>query len=251
MRLSLSLVAVLFLWMAGCTSTPPDSPQLRNQTASLEMARQMVSQAEYQRAVQFLLPRSRQADAPAEVHTLLGLAFLGLNNPAVALKSFQAALKEDDKDDDTRVSIGYTLILLGKNEDARKILGDILKKNRYAFVEKVHLNIGLSYMQEKQCAKAMSSFQAALDIDPTYSAPHFNMGKCQSGSGRHKEAQASFQRAVDFCPGCIEPQLELALVSSRLGEKKKALQHLDAVLNARPTGVLEQRAMNLKRQLVN
>jgi len=249
MMLKFSLLTIIIALVSSCTSTPTDSPQARNQSASLELARQMVGQGEYQRAVQFLLPRSRQADASAEVHTLLGLSFLGLNNPNVAIKSFQAALKANDGDDDARLNLGYTLILVGKLKESRVVLEEIVKRNNYSLMEKVYLNIGLSFLEEKNCEKATTSFQLALEIDPTYSAPYFNLGKCQSASGRLKDAQASFQRAVDFCPGCLDPQLELAAVSVRLGERKKALIQLDSILQARPSGAIELRALALRKQI--
>jgi len=241
--------AVLAFLSAACTSTPKDTPQSRNQTASLELARQLVGQGEYQRAVHFLLPRSRQEDATSEVHSLLGISFLGLNNPNVALKSFQTALKVDGDDDDARLNVGYTLILLGRLKESRAALEEIVKRKKYLSMEKVHLNIGLSYLQEKNCSKAIPSFDTALEIDPTYSAPYFNLGKCHTSAGRLREAQASFQRAVDFCPGCSEPLLELALVSARLGEKNKALAQLPNLFRSKPSEAIEQRALALRQQL--
>ena len=247
--MKLGFFTLLALLFAGCASTPKDTPQSRNETASLELARQLVGQGEYQRAVQFLLPRSRQEDAPAEVHSLLGISFLGLNNPNVALKSFQTALKVDGGDDDARLNMGYTLILLGKLKESRVAFDEIVKRKKYLSMEKVHLNIGLSYLQEKNCQKALTYFNNALEIDPTYSAPYFNIGKCQTSAGRLREAQASFQRAVDFCPDCSEPLLELALVSARLGEKKKALAQLESLFRSKPGEALEQRALALRQQL--
>lgn len=248
-NLKLGIFTLLAILMTGCATTPKDTPQSRNETASLELGRQLVGQGEFQRAVQFLLPRSRQENAPAEVHSLLGIAFLGLNNPAVALKSFQTALKADDEDDDARLNLGYTLILVGKIKESREVLQAILKRKKYLNTEKVHLNIGLGYMQEKNCTAASTHFNTALEVDPTYSAPYFNLGKCQTSAGRLREAQASFQRAVDFCPGCAEPQLELALVSARLGERNKALAQLEDVFKMRPNEAIQQRALALRQQL--
>jgi Tfp pilus assembly protein PilF len=247
--LKLGFFTLLAIVFTGCASTPKDTPQSRNQTASLELARQLVGQGEYQRAVQFLLPRSRQEDAAAEVHSLLGISFLGLNNPNVALKSFQTALKVDRNDDDARLNMGYTLILLGKLQESRVAFDDIIKRNKYLNMEKVHLNIGLSYLQEKKCQKAITYFNSALEIDPTYSAPYFNLGKCHTSAGRLREAQASFQRAVDFCPGCSEPLIELAHVSARMGEKSKALAQLESLFSLKPGGAIEQRALALRQQL--
>lgn len=250
MRRILSIAVLGIVLTSACVSTKPDTPESRNQQASLELARQMVGQGEYQRAVQFLSPRSRSEDAPAEVHMLLGLAFIGLNNPDAAMRSFTNVLKIDASNDDARLNLGYTYVLLGKQAQARNLLSAILKGGKYQFPERVHLNIGLSYLQEKKCDKAIEEFRSALDVDPTYSAAYFNTGKCQVISGRLRDAQASFQRSVDFCPGCTDPQLELAAVTHKLGDRKKALSQLDLILKAKPDAETEKRVLALRRQIV-
>lgn len=170
----ISLLAIQLI--AACVSSAPDTPEIRNQQASLELARQMVGQGEFQRAVQFLLPRARVENAPLEVHMLLGLSLLGLSNPSAALKSFRTVLQGDPSNDDARLNLGYTHILLGSHGEARRQFAEIQKRKKYAFPERVHLNIGLSYLQEKRCDKAIPEFMAALEADPTYSAPYFNLG---------------------------------------------------------------------------
>jgi len=237
-------------WLVqACMSTRPDTPESRNQQASLEVARQMVAQGEYQRAVQFLLPRSRKEDAPSEVHVLLGLSFLGLNKAESAFKSFAFVVKNDPSHDDARLNLAYTQILLGRHADARRDLNEILKRGKYLYPEKVRLNIGLSFLQEKKCEKAIPEFNAALELDPTYSAPYFNIAKCHTLSGRWTEARANFQRAVDFCPDCSEPQIELAAVAHRLGDKKKAIMHLENVVRANPDAANDKRVIALRKQM--
>jgi Tfp pilus assembly protein PilF len=251
MRFYFYLIVHLSVLLSACATTAPDTPQSRNRAASLELARQLVDQGEYQRAIQFLLPRSRSEDAFAEVHTLLGLSFLGINNPQAAARSFSSALQVDDNDDDARLNLGYTLIVMGKYQESRAVLNEIVSRKKYALMEKVHLNLGLSFLQEKNCIKAVPYFQSALDIDPTYAAPYFNLGKCQASSGRLADAKGSFQRAVDFCPNCLDPQLELASVLARLGEKRNAKLAVESILKAEPNGLLKKRAMSLQRQLSN
>lgn len=245
-----ALVQISML-LSACVSTTPDTPQSRNRAASLELARQLVDQGEYQRAIQFLLPRSRAEDALSEVHTLLGLSFLGINNPQAAARSFNAALQVDENDDDARLNLGYTLIVMGQYSASRETLEQIIDRKKYPLMEKVYLNLGLSYLQEKNCSKAVLYFQSALDIDPTYAAPYFNIGQCQMTEGRLKEAKASFRRAVDFCPNCLDPQLELASVLARLGEKRSAKVTVESILKAEPKGMLKKRALALQRQLSN
>lgn len=244
-----STAIALLVLATACASTGTDTPESRNQQASLELARQMVGQGEYQRAVQFLLQRSKSETASSEVHMLLGISLLGLNNPEGALKSFANVLRIEPANDAARLNVAYTQILLGRQKDARVSLGEIFKRGKYEFMERVHLNMGLTWLEEKRCDRAIPEFRAAIDIDPTYSAPYFNIGKCQMTTGRLQEARASFQRAVDFCPGCLEPQLELAAVAHRLGDKKQALNQLDTILKAKPDAAIEKKALALRKQI--
>lgn len=249
MRWILRLQILATLLTSACVSSSSDTPETRNEQASLELARQMVGHGEYQRAVQFLAPRSRKEDAPLEVHMLLGLSFVGLNNPEAATKSFSTLLKLDPNNDDARLNLAYTHIMVGRHADARTELEKILKRGKYTYIEKVFLNIGLTYMQEKRCDKAIPKFKEAIEIDPTYSAPYYNMGKCHLNAGRLSEARASFQRAVDFCPGCVEPRFELASVSHRMGDRQKALSLLDFILKSKPDATIERRALIMRKQI--
>lgn len=251
MRFLLFVIVHMSALLSACASTAPDTPQSRNRAASLELARQLVDQGEYQRAIQFLLPRSRSEGAFAEVHTLLGLSFLGINNPQAAARSFSSALQVDDSDDDARLNLGYTQIVMGEYEESRSTLNKIISRKRYPLMEKVYLNLGLSFLQEKNCKKAIPYFQSALDIDPTYAAPYYNIGKCQVSVGHLTEAKTSFRRAVDFCPNCLDPQLELASVLARLGEKRNAKVAVESILKAEPNKLLKRRALALQRQLSN
>ncbi|NBW82257.1 tetratricopeptide repeat protein, partial [bacterium] len=152
----IAATTIMALMLAtGCASSKTDTPESRNQQASLELARQMVGQGEYQRAVQFLLQRSKAEDAPNEVHMLLGLSLLGLKNPDGALRSFSNALKLEPTNDDARLNVAYTQILLGRHKDARASLGEIVKRGKYQFLERVHLNMGLTYLEEKRCDRAI------------------------------------------------------------------------------------------------
>ena len=176
---------------------------------------------------------------------------MGINNPQAAARSFSAALQVNDDDDDARLNLGYTLIVLGQFKESRETLNRIIERKKYTLMEKVYLNLGLSFLQEKNCKKAVPHFQSALDIDPTYAAPYFNLGKCQASAGDLAGARSSFRRAVDFCPNCLDPQLELATVLARLGEKRNAKRAVESILKAEPNELLKRRALALQRQLSN
>jgi Tfp pilus assembly protein PilF len=163
----------------------------------------------------------------------LGMAYLGNGSLEAAEKSFQRIVELNDDNYDAALNLGYVLIASKKYGESRKVLEKILDDGEYVYPEKVYTNIGLSYLEQNQCAKANPYFQKSVLLDPTMSIAHFNLGKCASKSKNYKSAVSHFQKAVDFCPGCLEPVLELAKAQSFAGKKDLAIDSLERMLKTK------------------
>lgn len=222
------LASLLLLW--AC-QTGVQSKALAERNGAIEMARQLVEAAENDKAVTLLQDLSRVYPDEPEVHYLYGLALLGLKNAKAAHDRFERVVKLNDEMDDARLSLAYTKIVLQRYEQARRELTVILDRGEYAFMERVHVNLGLIDLQLGNCEKALSAFQAALDVDPTLSSAYFNQGKCLLKLRRPKSAAEAFDKAVRFCPGCAEPRLEWARALLSLGRRKEAVAALHELLS--------------------
>lgn len=231
-------------FVTGCASTKDED---KSGSGKMEVARQFLASGDYRRAVAFLQPLAKENPKSQEIHNLLGLSYLGLGNPKAASQSFATVVGLDDDNHDAALNLSYSLILLGENARARSVLGGILDDGVYPYMERVHVNIGLAWMEQGRCSEAQAHFDKALLLDPTFVTAHFNSGKCWLKSNNHAAAVASFQKAVDFCPGCVDPVLELARARYLSGEKRAAVDSLEKLLRGR----IDAQSADRTRKLLN
>jgi protein O-GlcNAc transferase len=226
---NIATLTTFFGLLAGCAS----SKEPNKDKAQVEVARQIVASGDYKKAIVFLQPMAKSDPKNEEVLSLLGMAYLGNGNIESAEKSFQTTIKLNSKNYDAALNLGYVLIVGKKYAESRIVLEKILKDGEFAYPEKVHANIGLSFLEQNQCNKANVHLQKSILLDPTMSIAHFNLGKCATKVKNYPSAVAHFQRAVDFCPNCLEPVLELAKAQSFAGKKDMAIDSLERLLKTK------------------
>lgn len=244
MMLRFCCLVLLTFGLLGCASRKEADTSTAGR---LEVGRQFIDAGAFDRASAYLRQLSKEMPRNEDVHILLGLAYLGLANPAAAAQSFETALTINDDNEDAALNLSYSLILLRKYANARSVLEGVLDRGAYAYMERVQVNIGLAYMEEGNCTKAQVHFDKALVLDPTFVTAHFNSGKCWLKSGNHRAALASLKRAVDFCPGCIDPILELARARYAAGEQKEAVASLEKILR----GKIDSKSAERTKKLLN
>lgn len=241
--LSLALLTVGFGGACASTSEEPLS------AGKIEVARQLVDSKDYVKAIQML--RGLQSSYPENetLEMLMGTACIGLGDYPAALLAFQKAVDINDKNQDGRLNLGYVRILLKQNAEARAEFDKILKDGSYASMERVHVNYGLSYMEEGNCVKAQDHFTEALRHNPTTVSAHFNLGKCHGRQRDYTAAIESFNKAVSFCPGCGDPALELAKTYYLAGQKKNAIASLQKLLKQTSDKATTSRAQTLLKRM--
>ena len=74
-------------------------------------------------------------------------------------------------------------------------------------------------------ASAMSLYQKATALDPTYPTPLNDLGVMYEDEGRMEEAERSYQQALLLNPNYLEAHANLAMLYERLGQKEKAIYH--------------------------
>lgn len=210
----------------GCVSS-----ETNQSSGKIEVARQLVDSKDYVKAIKML--RELRLDHPGEVtvEMLMGNACLGLGDHAAALDAFRRAVDADKNNDDARLNYGYVLILHQRFAEARKMFDEILEENTYPYVERVHVNYGLSLMEEGSCDKAVDHFKQALRSNPTMVSAYFNLGKCQMRGQDYGQAIESLMKAVNFCPGCVDPVMELAKSYYLSGKKREGVAQLETFLS--------------------
>lgn len=249
-RASWLLLSVLQLGGVACKS----SQGLHTESGTpgsgrLELARQFVGTGDYKKAVTFLLPMVKENPRSVDALMLLGLSYLGIGNVDAASDTYRRVVVLEDDNYDAVLNLGYTLVLKGKQRDARIQFQQILDAKEYPYMERVQTNIGLSYLQENRCDRGMPHFQEAVKLDPTFVQAYFNMGRCQLLQGQPKAAKENLLKAVDFCPECLEPALELAKAQARTGEKKAAIARIEELLRGKLDTANEARTRKILKEI--
>ena len=162
-------------------------------------------------AVIYLLGQKRFADAAREtqfllgyfpdaieLYNLLGAAYLGLNQPDLAITSYQRAL---------------------------------LIKPDYA---DAIVNLGVAYKDQGRISDAIECYQKAILIDPKSPESFFNLGKLQVYIGDLASAMLNFERAIALKPGVAVMHAALGNLHLNNGDLNAAITSFKTALAINP-----------------
>ena len=74
-------------------------------------------------------------------------------------------------------------------------------------------------------ASAISLYQKAAALDPSYPTPHNDAGVLLEEQGRLQEAEQAYLEALSLNPNYLEAHANLAMLYERMGQKEKAIYH--------------------------
>lgn len=74
-------------------------------------------------------------------------------------------------------------------------------------------------------AMALSFYQKAAALDPTYPTPHNDIGVLKEKEGHLEEAEQAYQQALTINPNYLEAHANLAMLYELRGQKEKATFH--------------------------
>ena len=93
-------------------------------------------------------------------------------------------------------------------------------------VELVSRGVELQRTGDRDGAAAI--YRQAIDIDPTYPLPHFNLGVISHEDGDLAEAIAAYRRAIDADGTFLSARFNLAIASRDLGDTETAIAEFEA-----------------------
>ena len=84
---------------------------------------------------------------------------------------------------------------------------------------------GYDAQQRDDRLGALSWYQKAVTLDPSYADPHNDMGIVLEEEGRIEEARQAYEHALALDPNFLEAHSNLALLAERRGDKEQAVSH--------------------------
>lgn len=84
---------------------------------------------------------------------------------------------------------------------------------------------GYESQQRGDTAGALSDYQKAAALDPSYPTPHNDIGVLLEGAGWLQEAEQAYHRALALNPNYLEPHANVAMLYEQMGQREKAISH--------------------------
>lgn len=170
----------------------------------------------------------------ARAHYAVAVNHMKEGRTALAIRELLMALDLDATDPWIHLSLAEAYRLKGKPEDSEKHLVEALRLDP-AF-QPALLNLSALYTQMGRHEDAVARSRLLLD-DPTFPVPWKalgNMGWAQYRLGRKDEARQSFEHALDYHDDFPPAVLGLAVLEADAGHKLEAMERLEKLIETDP-----------------
>jgi type IV pilus assembly protein PilF len=238
----MSLLALtLFL---GCQSL-----QEKEERANLMMQSgiSLYEAGRYPEALRDLLRAYKENPRSPQISNALGLAYHARGRSDLAIKSLEESLSLDPSFTEARNNLVRIYIETKDFTSARRELALVKKDLTYSGVDKVYINEGLFYFDQKQFERALVPFEKAIEYSRENCAAHHLYGKSLFELKRYSQAAIALDKAVVFCQnsGNDESHYLSALAHYRSGDKRKAAARFDELMKLYPNGAHHDKARSL------
>jgi tetratricopeptide (TPR) repeat protein len=186
-------------------------------------------------------------DQPNAVGVMRSLARAHLANdePALAEETMRRAVDANPKDTGSRLDLAQLLLQLGKPEEAKPVVDDLVKQdpnNMRALDAQFHVAAAT-----KDGAGAKAAAAAMVALQPKASIGYYYEASIAESEKRPADALRLYSTALDLQPEAAEPLQGLARVLVAVKGSAAAIQRLDEVAASYPKLPF---ALNIKGELL-
>ncbi len=171
-------------------------------------------------------------------HLRLAQALYRRNLHAEAIREAQQAITKGDKSSLPLIVIGESYYGMGEYKKAFAALEEGVRLDPE--YPDLHNLMGLIYLIEKKCSKAIESFTRAIALNIFYGAPYFNLARAyllnsivkedyELSKGLETKFKTNIDKASQLCPHIRGEKLEKAEALFSEERYKEALDELDSI----------------------
>ncbi len=187
---------------------------------------------QHELAIKELEKALRYTEDLADVHNLIGMEFLFLDNLEKAKHHFILCLEDDLNDQSALYNVVYCFEFLDQHQDAITFLNSYIDKNPYSEIA-WHQQGRLSYII-KDYDNALRSFDYATLIDDYFIGAHMEKGKALEKLKRYEEAIASYEHTLSLEDPTSYALLRIGKCHEKLGNKGEALAYYNKTVHEDP-----------------
>ena len=165
----------------------------------------------------------------------LGEFYMATGKADAAEKEFQGIVAAYPDDSVSWHLLAETEISLNRRDEARRIAGNLLKKDDKDW--RILTLLGRLDLEDGKPAQAEQELSRAKTANPDWPVIYFQLGRVYIAEGKFDLAKSALGQALDRAPSYVDAHVLLAALELRAGQPDLAQQDLNKVLQQAPTAV--------------
>ncbi|WP_010181673.1 tetratricopeptide repeat protein [Aquimarina agarilytica] len=205
----------------------PENDEIFIQRASIVSKRN-----NHEKAIELLQTALKITQDKADVHSLLGMEYLFMDEFENAKNQFIACLKIDPDDYSSLYNSINCFNFLEQPEEAINFLTTYLDTNPYC--EIAWHQLGKQYCDIKELKKALAAFDFAIISDDTFVGAYIEKGKVLEKLGRYNDAIENYSITLELEDPTSFALLHIGKSFEKLGDQTNALHYYKKTVNEDP-----------------
>ncbi len=172
-------------------------------------------QDNHQEAINLLLEALHHTEESFDIHSLLGMEYLFLDDFEKAKRSFMRCVEFDESDYSSLYNVVYCFEFLEDFEGCIHYLNDYLERNPYC--EVAWHQLGKMYFAQNMYQEALTSFDFAIISDDSFIGAYFEKGKVLEKMGKYNEAIQNYEITISIDDPTSHAYLRIGKCHEKLG----------------------------------
>ncbi len=188
---------------------------VHNEEIYIQRANIQSKKDNHQEAVNLLLEALNISENSFDIHSLLGMEYLFMDDYEKAKRSFMRCVEFDDRDYSSLYNVVYCFEFLEDFDGAIFYLNDYLERNPYC--EVAWHQLGKMYYAMDLFPEALTAFDFAIISDDSFIGAYFEKGKVLEKLGRYNEAIENYETTISIDDPTSHAFLRIGKCHEKLG----------------------------------
>ncbi|MGX1929450.1 tetratricopeptide repeat protein [Flagellimonas sp. 2504JD4-2] len=191
-----------------------------NEEIYIQRANIQSKQDNHAEAISLLLEALHMAEDSFDIHSLLGMEYLFMDDFEQAKRSFMKCVGFDESDYSSLYNVIYCFEFLEDYDGAIYYLNDYLERNPYC--EVAWHQLGKMYYSIDMYEEALTAFDFAIISDDSFIGAYFEKGKVLERLGKYNEAIENYETTISIEDPTSHAYLRIGRCHEKLGNNDLA-----------------------------
>lgn len=191
-----------------------------NEEIYIQRANIQSKQDNHQEAINLLLEALHLTDDSFDIHSLLGMEYLFMDDFNQAKRSFMRCVQFDESDYSSLYNVIYCFEFLEDFDGAIHYLNDYLQCNPYC--EVAWHQLGKMYSTMEMYKEAIAAFDFAIISDDSFIGAYFEKAKILEKLGKYNEAIENYETTITIEDPTSHAYLRIGKCHEKLGNNDLA-----------------------------